>query len=197
MKILSVSDKVSSELLETTRGGPFINDIDLIISCGDLAPEFLTSLKHRYDVPLIYVLGNHDLRYKTSPPSGCRCIDQQLITFQDLRIIGFSGSRWYNGGINQFTEKEMARTLGRMRFSLWRHGAPDIVVTHTPPRHINDAEDRCHRGFKSFRKVINKYSPSYFIHGHIHRLFEDDSERITTVNSTQVINSYGFYVLDI
>ncbi len=194
---MTVSDTVTDELLETVGGGPFLKGIDLIISCGDLPPEFLTSLKHRYNVPLMYVLGNHDLRYNTSPPIGSRCIDRQLATFNNLRIVGFSGSRWYNGGVNQYREKEMGRFIGRMRFTLWRHGAPDIVVTHAAPRYVNDAEDRCHKGFKSFGKVIKKYSPSYLIHGHIHKLFQEDSERITTVNSTQVINSYGFFVLEI
>lgn len=197
MKILTVADTVSNELLEPVRGGPLYTDIDLVISCGDLPPEYLSSLKHRYDVPLMYVLGNHDLRYGSSPPAGCRYIDRQMVTFNDKRIVGFSGSRWYNGGMNQYTEKEMGSFIGKMRFTLWRNGAPDIVVTHAAPRHVKDAEDRCHKGFKSFHKIINKYNPSHFFHGHIHKLFEDDAERTTVVNTTQVINSYGFYILEI
>lgn len=188
---------VSNELLETGWGGPLHKDIDLIVSCGDLPPEYLSGLKHRYDVPLMYVLGNHDLRYAGSPPVGCSNIDRQLVIFKGIRIVGFSGSRWYNGGVNQYSEKEMKRFISKMRFTMWRHGAPDIVVTHAAPRHVNDAEDRCHKGFKCFNKVISKYSPSYFVHGHIHKLFNDDKERITTVNTTQVINSYGFYILEI
>lgn len=197
MRILTVSDTVTGELLEPRGGAPFVRDIDLIVSCGDLPPEFLSGLKHRYDVPLMYVLGNHDLRYHTSPPVGCRNIDRQLVTYNSLKIVGFSGSRWYNGGMNQYSEKEMGRFIRGMRYTLWRHGAPDIVVAHAPPRHINDAEDPCHKGFNNFVRAIRKYNPSYFLHGHIHRLFEKDSERITGVNSTQVINCYGFFVLDI
>jgi len=91
----------------------------------------------------------------------------------------------------------MSRFISRMRFTLWRNGTPDLVLSHAPPRHINDAEDPCHRGFRGFRKFIDKYNPPYFLHGHIHSLFKNDSERITTVNSTEVINCYGFYVLEI
>ncbi len=197
MKILTVSDTVSSVLLESHHGGPFVEGVELIFSCGDLPPEFLVALKHRYDVPLMYVLGNHDIRYTSSPPGGCRLIDRKLEKSRGLRIVGFSGSRWYNGGPNQYTEKEMARAIRGMRFAMWRNGAPDIVISHAPPRHINDAEDRCHKGFKSFNAFIQKYKTPLFIHGHIHKHFYSDTERITIVNSTKVINSYGFYILEI
>jgi len=70
-------------------------------------------------------------------------------------------------------------------------------MTHAPPRYIHDAEDRCHRGFKSFRWLIDKYSPRFFIHGHIHANFAKPSQRITVVNHTKVINVYGYHVFDI
>lgn len=197
MKILTVSDRVHSELLQPAEFRQQCHGVDLILSCGDIPPEFLTSLRQQLDVPLFYVLGNHDLRYSKSSPQGCHCIDGEIVTFNGYSIIGFSGSRWYNGGLNQYTEMEMARSISRMRFSLWRNGTPDIVVTHAPPRHIGDAEDPCHKGFKCYTKFIEKYNPSYFIHGHIHRQFEDEKDRITVVNQTQVINSYGFFIFEI
>lgn len=197
MKILAVADRVTPALLDPVHGGPCFTDIDLIISCGDLPPEYLTSLKARFDLPLLYVLGNHDLRYRTSPPRGCQCIDRQIVSSHGLRILGFSGSRWYNGNINQYTEQEMAIFIRRLRLPLWLSGGVDLVITHAPPRHIHDAEDRCHKGFKNFCSFIDRYRPPYFIHGHIHTFFTHDSERITTVNSTQVINSYGYYTLEI
>jgi len=197
LKILTVSDTVSGDVFDSPETLKKYEDIDLIISCGDLPPEFLSTLRHRFDVPLMYVLGNHDLRYSASSPLGCRNIDRQIVSFNDFTFVGFSGSRWYNGGKNQYTEKQMARFIGGMRFSLWRSGGPDIVVTHAPPRHIHDGEDPCHKGFRSFSRFIEKYKPSYFIHGHIHRNFEDDAERVTIVNTTRVINSYGFYVFEI
>lgn len=197
MKILTVSDRVSAELLDSADTIARLNNIDLIISCGDLPPEFLSSLRHRYDAPLYYVLGNHDLRYDAAPPLGCTSIDRKVIRFGGRTIVGFSGSRWYNGGDNQYSEKEMKRFINRMRFSLWRSGAIDIVVTHAPPRHVHDAEDPCHKGFRCFSGFIDKYTPKFFIHGHIHRLFNDDSDRITVIKTTRVINSYGFHVFEI
>lgn len=80
---------------------------------------------------------------------------------------------------------------------IWRHRGLDIVITHAPPRHIHDAEDRCHRGFKSFRRLIERHAPRYFIHGHIHADFADPSDRITNLGGTQIINTYGYHVLEI
>ncbi|MBW2591322.1 MAG: hypothetical protein JRD71_11575 [Deltaproteobacteria bacterium] len=71
------------------------------------------------------------------------------------------------------------------------------MFTHAPPRHIHDAKDPCHKGFECFRRLIDKYQPGYFIHGHIHKIFSDDSERLTVVNSTKVVNTYGYYILEI
>ena len=197
MKVLVVADTVTPELLEPAGRGGGLSDIDLIISCGDLPPEYLEKLKFHYDVPLLYVLGNHDLRYTSSLPRGCSLIDRRIVKHRSLRIVGFSGSRWYNGGINQYREREMGRYLFRMKFDLWRSGGVDIVVTHAPPRHIHDEEDRCHKGFKGYRQFITKYRPCYFLHGHIHKLFEKDDERITLFEETRVVNCYGFYVFEI
>lgn len=197
MKILCVADTVTQSLLEPDKEGPVPHDIDLVIACGDLPPEYLSALRNRYNAPLYYVLGNHDLRYQSAPPVGCGHIDRRIVHFSDVVLAGFSGSRWYNGGINQYSEKEMNRSIQKMRFQFWRSKGVDIVVTHAPPRYIHDAEDLCHRGFRSFSRFIDKYKPRYFLHGHIHTHFDDDSERITSINSTSVINCYGYYVLEI
>jgi Icc-related predicted phosphoesterase len=35
----------------------------------------------------------------------------------------------------------------------------DIMITHAPPFGIHDQSDRCHRGFKSFRTIIENTPP--------------------------------------
>lgn len=196
MKVLTVSDTVSRELLEQKNKEDF-KGLNMILGCGDLPPEYLDDLRNRYEVPLYYVLGNHDLRYRESPPRGCTLINRRLVRHGSLRMIGFSGSRWYNGNMNQFTEQQMRRYVRRLWFTLWRSRGVDLIVTHAPPRFIHDAEDLCHRGFRIFNTIIAKYRPSFFVHGHIHADFIDESERITRVGTTTVINSYGFHVFEI
>ncbi len=195
MKILSVSDKVEQQLLSRT-----VNALpappDIILACGDLPPEYLSELRDIYNVPLYFVEGNHDIRHHKSPPIGCSNIHARIVTEQGHRIMGFSGCRWYNGGTNQYTEPEMKKIVRSLWFKLLQSNKVDIIITHAPPRFIHDKEDPCHKGFKSFIPLIEKQKPAWFIHGHIHALFNDATERITLVGETQVLNSYGFFFFD-
>ncbi len=195
MKILTVSDRVSTELIEGAAPSP-IDKIDLILGCGDLPPEYLRALRVRYDVPLFYILGNHDIRHDT-PPDGCLNLTGRIVSYGGAHFLGFSGSRWYNGNQHQYREHEMRSQIRRLWFRLWRLKSLDVIMTHAPPRNIHDADDRCHKGFNCYNRFIKRYQPRYFVHGHIHALFEKPSDRVTIVGNTRVINSYGFHVLDI
>ena len=195
MRILCVADKVVPALYENFDRGQF-GRIDLILSCGDVPPEYLSFLKGVFGAPLYYILGNHDIRYGQSPPEGCMDIHGRLVRCGSLKILGLAGSRWYNGGPNQYHEWQMRRLVWRLRPRLWWKKGVDIVLTHAPPRHIHDQEDPCHRGFAIYRRLIDWYRPRYFLHGHIHRGFADDNERITSVGTTQVINCFGHYIFE-
>lgn len=196
MKILSISDMVVPELSEQYDARQF-DGVELVLSCGDLPPEYLASIREHLDVPLYYVRGNHDIRYQNSPPVGCLDIHQRWITFKGLRIMGLEGSRWYNGGPIQYRDYQMRQMIWRMTPGLWFKGGVDMVITHAPPRHIHDAEDRCHRGFDSFLKLINRFKPRYFIHGHIHAYITDPSQRVTLVGNTHVINTFAYHLLEV
>jgi Icc-related predicted phosphoesterase len=196
MKILSISDIVVPDLSDRIHVDQF-KGVELVLSCGDLPPEYLTFIRENLDAPLFYVRGNHDIRYTHSPPVGCVNIHQRRVPFKGLRILGLEGSRWYNGGPIQYREYQMRQMIWRMMPGLWFGGGVDIVVTHASPRHIHDEEDRCHRGFKSFLKLIGRFKPRYFIHGHIHTHFTDPAQRVTLVGQTRVINTFGFHLLEV
>ncbi|MGD2124677.1 MAG: metallophosphoesterase [Desulfobacteraceae bacterium] len=196
MKVLTVSDCIEPALYNRFDAERF-SGVGLILSCGDLPPEYLSFLAHRLDAPLYYVRGNHDIRYDSKSPGGCLNLNGKLVNFNGLNILGLEGSRWYSGGPYQYTEEEMRKKVRQLRATIRRRGGVDIVISHAPPRHIHDAEDRCHRGFTIFRWLIDKYSPRYFIHGHIHAAYSDPSERITVVDKTRVVNSYGHFLFEI
>jgi Icc-related predicted phosphoesterase len=195
MKILTVSDYVHPALHEGVDRKPF-SDVQLILSCGDLPPEYLTYLASRLKAPLYYVRGNHDIRYRSKRPDGCVDLNAKVAQHKGIHILGLEGSRWYNGGPCQYSEADMRKRIRRLRSTIRRKGGVDIVIAHAPPRHIHDAEDRCHRGFESFRWLIDRYAPAYFIHGHIHAFFSDPSERVTLIDKTRVVNSYGYYLFE-
>ncbi|MDJ0817801.1 MAG: metallophosphoesterase [Desulfobacterales bacterium] len=196
IKLLTVAD-VEEPRLHQHLGKESFTDIDAIISCGDLPPEYLSRLVHLFCAPLYFVGGNHDIRYKDKRPQGGVDLHARIERIGGLNFLGLEGSRWYNGGPYQHTEGKMRGIIRRLRPMIWWQGGIDVVVAHAPPRFIHDAEDLCHRGFRCFRWLIDKYQPDYFIHGHIHRHFSDPSERISVVDATKVVNTYGYHILEI
>ncbi|MCK5541475.1 MAG: metallophosphoesterase [Desulfobacterales bacterium] len=195
MRILTVSDFIEKSLDQKIEDNT-LPKIDLILSCGDISPEYLVFLKEKLAAPLYYVKGNHDVRHAGYHPEGCTDINKQLVQYNSMRIIGFEGSMWYNGNENQFTENEMKKIIRSMWFSLLKSKGANIVITHAPPRYIHDAEDLCHRGFACFVNLIEKYSPKYFIHGHIHKNFNNSLDRVTLYGKTKVINTCGYNILE-
>ncbi|UCF97995.1 MAG: metallophosphoesterase family protein [Spirochaetaceae bacterium] len=195
MKILAVSDYIDPLRCDLPADRAF-SGMQLIVSCGDLPPDYLSALSKAFDAPLYYIRGNHDIRYEASPPGNCINIHAQIVPFADLTILGLEGSHWYNGRPLQYTEAQMRQTIRYLRPQLRRYTRLDMIITHAAPRHIHDTEDPCHRGFQSYRRLIDRYRPRYFLHGHIHRRFTDPSERITRLGRTQVINCSGYYLLE-
>ena len=196
IKILAVSDFVDSTLKDKITDKT-LEPPDLIISCGDLPPEYLSFLRDRLDRPLFYVKGNHDIRYTEKNLMGCRNIHARIVKYNCLKILGLEGSMWYNGGQNQYTDKQIGRIIMGTWFPMLINKGIDIVVTHAPPRHIHDAQDRCHMGFDSFVKLIKKRNPGCLIHGHIHKLFENNDDRTTIVGRTRVINACGHTMIEV
>ena len=87
MKLLLISDHENSFLWDYYVPGR-LDGIDLILSCGDLKPEYLSFLVTMGRAPVLYVCGNHDGRYERTPPEGCDCIEDKLVTIKGLRILG-------------------------------------------------------------------------------------------------------------
>ena len=196
MKILAVSDEECPALWDYYVPGR-LKEYDLIISCGDLKADYLSFLVTMARCPVLYVHGNHDIRYSLEPPEGCDCIDGQVITYNGVRILGLGGCVWYHPGDHQYTEKEMRRRVRKLWFQIRKAGGVDIIVTHAPPRGVGDANDNAHRGFEIFLEMMDKYKPKYLLHGHVHMNYNLDNVREREYNGTKVINAYERYVLDI
>lgn len=195
MKILTLSDEECPALWEYYMPGK-LKEYDLIISCGDLKPEYLSFLVTMARVPLMYVHGNHDERYDRFPPEGCDCIDDLFVVYKGLRILGLGGCLWYHPGKYQYTEAQMRRRIARLRRKIWLHKGVDIVVTHAPPRGVGDQDDPAHWGFEAFLDLIDKYQPKYLIHGHVHTSYGTHMVRQREYHGTKVINTCQRYVLD-
>ena len=196
MKILCVSDEESPALWDHYTPGQ-LKQYDLILSCGDLKASYLSFLVTMARCPVLYVHGNHDERYDREPPEGCDCIDDKLVIYNGLRILGLGGCPWYRPGKYQYSEKEMEKRIRKLRFLLWRHKGVDIVVTHAPPFGVGDLPDGAHQGFLCLRSLLDKYKPQYLLHGHVHLRYTADRIRERTYGSTTVINTCERYVLEL
>ena len=196
MKILFLADEECKIYWDYFRKEQF-EGIDLIISCGDLKPEYLSFLATMVPVPLLYVHGNHDDKYKSRPPEGCICIENRIYIHNGVRILGLGGSYRYKTGDNQYTEVQMARRISKMRFKIKRNHGFDILVTHSPAYGFHDGEDQCHRGFDSFNHLIETYHPKYFVHGHVHMNYGRQFPRVDEIGETQVINAFERYILEV
>lgn len=190
-----VSDIESSYLWDYFQPEKF-SDIDIIISCGDVKAEYLSFLVTMIKAPLFYVAGNHNGRYIKNPPEGCESIDDKIINYKGIRIMGLGGSIRYNSGPFQYTDKEMNKRIFKLRLKLWWNKGVDILVTHAPAYEMGDGKDLCHTGFKSFYKILDKYSPKYFFYGHQHMSYVYQPIRIIEYKNTKVINSYDHYILE-
>lgn len=195
MKILLVADEPCKALWDY-YDGERLKGIDLILSAGDLPPQYLSFLVTFANCPLLYVHGNHDGVYDTKQPDGCIDIDGRVYNFEGVRIFGLGGSMLYNEGPHQFTERQMAMRASKARLSLMRSRGFDILLTHAPVRGLNDQDDLPHRGFKVFEKMLDKYQPRYMVHGHVHMNYSYNIPRTIQYKNTTIINAFERYMLD-
>ena len=87
MRILVIGDEESKYLWDFFDKSK-VEGIDLIISCGDLDPRYLSFLVTLCAVPVLYVHGNHDGKYEKIQPEGCTCIEDQMFVYEGIRILG-------------------------------------------------------------------------------------------------------------
>ena len=196
MKILALADHECPYLwdyLDRRR----LEGVDLILSCGDLKPQYLSFIVTFARAPVLYVHGNHDDRYAITPPEGCICVENRIYTHQGVRILGLGGSMRYKPeGKHQYTQRQMNRRIWRRKLELLRLGGFDILLTHAPALGLNDGDDLCHTGFDAFNGLMDKYRPRYFVHGHMHLAYGPDIPRRCIYGQTQVINAYESYTFE-
>jgi Icc-related predicted phosphoesterase len=202
MKILAISDVVEPVLYDAALSS-YAAGIEAVVSCGDLPFKYLKYVVTFSGAPLYYVRGNHDPVEGTKAPGGCVSLDGRVVNAESLTLAGLSGSRWYSGGPNQYTERVMRRRVYKLSAkislgALGGRGTPDVFVTHAPPCGLGDREeDPCHAGFEAFLSLIDRYEPPLWLHGHVH-LYGPGlaSRRVSERGATRVVNVCGHQILE-
>lgn len=195
MKILAIADEECAALWDHYTPGKLAG-YDLILSSGDLKAEYLRFLVTMASCPVFYVHGNHDGAYAHDMPEGCDCIDDKLVIYRGVRILGLGGSRKYSSGKHQYSEKQMEKRIRKLKKAIDEAGGVDIVVAHAAPWGVGDAEDLPHRGFQAFLQLIETYRPQLFLHGHVHLNYGRHIRRKEYYADTAVINCCQRYDAD-
>lgn len=206
MKVLAVSD-IEVDMIYSPLITQRFKDVDLVIGCGDLPYYYLEYIISMLNRPLYFVRGNHAPRFREEGTGGDRTspwggVDLHRKVTRDpsgLLMAGIEGSLNYNNGRFQYTQGEMwSMVLGmvpRLMLNRMLYGRYlDIFVTHAPPAGIHDKDDLPHRGIRAFRWFIEKFKPTYHLHGHIH-IYQQYDITETQHESTRVINTYAYKTL--
>ena len=196
MRILALADEESPFFWDYFTPDR-LDGVELILSCGDLSPHYLSFLATYSHVPILYVHGNHDDCYEKNPPDGCICIDGRLFVYHGLRVLGLGGSMRYKPGKHQFTQREMSRRVWRLSPKIYWRGGVDVLLSHAPAFGLGDGDDLPHTGFKAFPKLLDRWEPSCFVHGHMHLSYGGSAKREQFYKGTRVINAYDHYIFDI
>lgn len=207
MKILAVSD-VENALLYSPMIMDRFQDVDLILSCGDLPYYYIEYMVSMLNVPCYFVRGNHanvreyGVAGTRKYPWGAvdvhhRCVEDDT----GLLLAGLEGSLRYNQGPYQYTQGQYWQmVLSLVPRFFWNKLALgrylDIFMAHAPPWQVHDEEDLPHRGIKAFRWLIKVFQPAYFLHGHIH-IYRRETITRTLIGGTTVQNVYGYKTLHI
>ena len=198
LRILAVSDEPQSDLwggIDRERFGR----LDLLASCGDLPPGYVSYLEGTLRVPLAYVIGNHDLdtawRDESSRLLPARPRGAHLVRVADFDLMTLD---W--PGTDKVRSAAQDRTAWREAIGLWltatlqrRH--PLVVVSHVAPHEAGDSEDIYHRGFRAYRWLAERLRPPLWLHGHTTPA--SVPERVTHIGPTTCVNVTGAYVIEL
>ena len=180
--------------------------LDAIVGAGDLPPDYLGFLADAFNVPLVYIRGNHDqggrwegtvaIAASEALPSG------SIETLDGLPLLALE---WPSVRHRDNLRHEPTATLDVARLvadlavrRLTGRSAPVVVLSHAPPRGVGDGDgvdDHFHAGFAAYRWLLDKARPPLWLHGHTHPA-STERWRIDHVGS-HVVNVTGAVLVEI
>ena len=199
IRLLAISDE-PDPTLDSAVTRERIGPVDIVVGAGDLEPDYLSFVADAFGSPLRYVRGNHDVGPAWTASGRAHLPepmpDGRVVEEAGLRLLGFSGSPIYNDRGMQVSSLGMwTRVIGS--WSAASRVRPVLVVSHAPPRGMNDDTDRAHRGFTAFRWLVDRLSPPLWLHGHTALVKRNLDGRCLVHDGTLFYNCTGATVVEL
>lgn len=175
MKALVIADRAPEASLRTVIEQ---NNIDILITLGDLTYSDLAELEYITTIPKIGVYGNHCMGTYMEP-LGIANAHLKVYEWNGLKIGGFEGCVRYkeNPEAIMYTQEQAVTML---------QGFPkvDIFLSHAPPFGINDEPgDPSHEGFRALRTYLDEQQPGLWLHGHT---YPTEDQLVRQHNNTRI-----------
>jgi Icc-related predicted phosphoesterase len=161
------------------------HDIDAVVTAGDLT-RFDLAGGEDLTVPVLGVYGNHcDGKYLKD--LGIKNLHLKKAALSGVSFTGLQGCVRYKPGTTDvlYTQWQYSWLVKRLR-------PADVLVTHCPPRGINDHEDAAHIGIDALRKWVERVQPRVLIHGHTY-----PKQPVTSHGSTRIEYVRGARVVEV
>lgn len=159
------------------------NAIDLVVTAGDLYAFELQEIANS-GVPMLGVYGNHcDGEYMAK--LGITNLHRNKVTVANTSFVGLEGCVRYkpDPGAIMYTQDEYSQMIAELP-------AADVLVTHCPPRGVNDHTDHAHIGIDALPAWLDQNEPSVLVHGHTY-----PSKPAAHYGKTRVVYVHGARVI--
>ena len=161
--------------------------IELIITLGDLERHDLLGLMPIAHIPKIGVYGNHDSG-NYMDELGIINLHLKTGTYKNISFGGLQGCVRY---------KENPDAIMSTQDETWHmmSGFPyvDVFITHCPPRGVNDEDELAHQGFDALRDYVEKMKPKYLLHGHT---YPTEETIVRKCSNTEIIYVHKYKIID-
>lgn len=185
MKALVIADRNPQiNIVETVKN----EQIDIIITLGDLERSDILQLAEIADIPKIGVYGNHDSG-NYMEELGIRNMHRKIMDIKGVRFGGLEGCVRYkeNPDAIMYTQDEAHQLLA---------GFPsvDVFIAHCPPRGVNDEEEIAHQGFDALRDYVLATTPKLLLHGHTYPTKETMDH---SLGDTQIVYVHRYKIVEL
>lgn len=167
IRLLAASDE-PDPTLDATLNREALGAVDLVVGCGDLAPDRLAFLADAFGAPLVLVQGNHDRGGSWQGATVAPDPTDGLVpdALPGLSLLGLPWPGRSDDPARRDPIRAWRQVVGG-GFHAWRRGSPCLIFSHAPPQGGGDApSDPYHLGFPAYRFLLERLQPPLWLHGH-------------------------------